>query len=347
MDSLLKELGIDETYTKSVRKQKHFTRFKDVLPPIKGLNYCSDLLMLPSDQGYRYLNVIVDMADSSIDFEPQKNKSASATLKATLEIFKRRPKYLSAPKATIRVDDGNEYKGVYRNHFFNKNIAVKAAIPNRHTQNAVCESANKQLSRILQGLMNKQEEATGQTSRVWVKFLPQIRTGLNKIRRKLKLPKDIYRIDFPPINLKKPAKFKVGDLVYRLSDWPLDALDKQQPTARFRAGDVRWDRQPRKVVRLFHYSGPIAYRYLLSDLPNVSFTEKQIMIAPEKEHLGEAETTVKKILRLATDEDGDEFYLVWFKKNLKKDAIWIPKDRLIEDVPQMVKEFDRKSEVRT
>jgi hypothetical protein len=70
-----------------------------------------DLLFLPDDNGYKYLLVIVDVATSTIDCRPLKNKNSENVLKNTLDIYNSGV-YLKQPKI-IHVDDGTEFKGVF------------------------------------------------------------------------------------------------------------------------------------------------------------------------------------------------------------------------------------------
>lgn len=83
--------------------------------------------------------------------------------------------------------------------------------------------------------------------------------------------------------LIKP-KFKVGDYVYHYLDIPQDALGNNQPTNQRRAGDYNWNRTPIEIEKIYVYTGNPLYRYKLKNINNVSFTEKQLMIAPNPHH---------------------------------------------------------------
>jgi hypothetical protein len=46
-------------------------------------------------------------------------------------------------------------------------------------------------------------------------------------------------------------------------------------------GDILWDDEPREILQIFTMGGTgEVYRYYISGLPNVSFTEKQLRPAP-------------------------------------------------------------------
>ena len=76
MDSIIKKLGIDERYSKPVKKPKKFTAVKQNIPMKEDMNFMADLLFLPkTKEGYRYLLVVVDLASNDFDIEPLKTKS--------------------------------------------------------------------------------------------------------------------------------------------------------------------------------------------------------------------------------------------------------------------------------
>jgi len=66
MNKILKDLNIDETYTKPIKRPKHFTKVKHNIPLISDYNFMSDLIHLPNSKGFKYLLVVVDLADETI-----------------------------------------------------------------------------------------------------------------------------------------------------------------------------------------------------------------------------------------------------------------------------------------
>ena len=122
-----------------------------------------DLLFLPeTKQGYKYLLVCVDLATNLFDIEPLKTKTPEETLKAFNKMFNR--EYIHKPKASIRTDAGNEFKGVFDKYLYNNNILHKKAIPARHKQLSNVETLNKQLGLIFNSYMNQKERETGKRS---------------------------------------------------------------------------------------------------------------------------------------------------------------------------------------
>ena len=66
-------------------------------------------------------------------------------------------------------------------------------------------------------------------------------------------------------------------MVYFKSEVPLDALGNKQPTKIFRVGDRRYNLHPRKIVKIFYYRVPIYYRYMLENMPNVTYTRQELL----------------------------------------------------------------------
>lgn len=320
-DKLITKLGLDETYTKARVKPK-FDNVKDNIPPLQDYNFQADLIMLPkTKKGFKYLLVIVDLWSDEIDVEPLETKEPDVVLKAMEKIFKS-GKYLKTPYASIRTDAGTEFKGSFKKWLYNNNILHSVALPNRKKQMGNVESANKLLVRYLNGYMNMKEEELGKQYNEWTDILPELIKQLNKIRVRPNENPFTYK---QPIAIQKEPKYKLGDVVIRKLDAPKNALNNEQD-GKFRAGDLRWDKsQPRKIVRVLLY--PKNVRYVLEGIPNVAYTEDELMEAPGEK---ESKFAVRKLI----DKKGvgkTIYYKVWFMKELKKQAQWITKKQLLED----------------
>jgi hypothetical protein len=336
MKAILQNLGIKEDLTKPPPKQKVFNHVKDNIPHIKNYNFMADLLMLPTTKSKnRYLLVVDDLATDNFDIEPLKSKEPQEVLTAMKTMFTR--PYIKKPYASIRTDDGNEFKGVFQKWLYDESILHKVAISGRHKQMANVENLNKQLGRLLNGYMNMKEEELGHVYKEWddKKFLDTIRKDLNKYRQKKEgnIFTDIYPA--PEIETMEP-KFKIGDIVYRKSEFPLNALGHKQNTDKFRTGDYRYDIIPRKIVKVIYMSGKPATRYVLDFLPNVSYSDDELKLAKDQEveKFTVKEIIGKKIIKKKV------YYLVWWNGYLKKDATLEPKEELIKDVPDLIKQYD-------
>jgi hypothetical protein len=331
MNALIKKLGIDETYTKPTKKPV-FDKVKQNTYPVGGYNYMADVLFLPeTKEKYKYLLCMVDLWSDEFDMEPLKTKEPTEVLDAMQKIFKR--KYLKKPKASIRTDNGSEFKGVFHKWLYENNILHREALPFRHQQLANVELINYYLGRLLNGYMNKIEEQTGKVYKEWTDILSTIRKDLNEVRKK-EDGNPYNEIMTPPTD--KMPKYKEGDLVYYKLERPMNALGYYQNTTNFRAGDYRFDtKNPRKIKQVLYY--PKNIRYILNGMLNVSFAESELLPAKQKEET----YTVKKIIDKKT-ENKIVYYKIWWNKYKKADATWEPRTELIKDgLKPLLDEYDK------
>ena len=79
-----------------------------------------------------------------------------------------------------------------------------------------------------------------------------------------------------------------------------------------------------KIVKVLNY--PRNNRYVLNTYPNVSYTENELKpLEHQEEYFNVREIIDKKKIK------GKTYYLVWWRRNLKKESTWEPKENLIED----------------
>jgi len=357
--------------TKSIKQPDNFTNVKDNIPLIPNYNEQSDILFLPTtSDGYKYLLVITDLATNKFDFEPLKNKDAKTVLEAMNKIFKS-SKYIRKPHASFSTDSGTEYKDVVDKWLYKNNIFHKTAIPGRHTQQANVESLNRVLGRVLNNYMSQKELETGKVYREWTDILPGLKKELNEYRENPNIPKSIYKYEYPNFEItgteisdpeskakikttKKKIninslfkgqtdgkiyeehlpKFKIGQMVYRKLDKPRNILGHNQPTENFREGDIRWSViEPRKIKRILYFNTEPYYRYILNDVPNVSYPENELKKATEK-----AEKYIIQSIKSKKTIKGKVCYEVKWKGY--KRTTWEPRTQLIKDIPDLIQEFE-------
>ena len=312
MNKILQELKINETYTKPPKIKKEFSKVKDNIPLKADFNFMADILELPkTKKGFQYLLVVVDLATDEFDIEQLKTKESKTVLKAMMKMFKR--KHIKKPYASIRTDGGPEFQDEFAKYCYENSILHKVGISGRHQQMANVERLNRELGRLFNGYMNAIEEETGRTDekldsfssleskrrslsdgtfREWVEAVPKVREMLNEYRKKPEGDPftDIY--EAPDVSIQ--PKYKVGDIVYRISEKPLDALGRKQPTQNFRAGDYRWDMTPRKIVKVVRYAGKVPIRYILENLSNVAYAENELKPAKENEAMYQVQSVKAK-----------------------------------------------------
>jgi len=324
MYNILKKFNINEKFTRPLKKQTVFTKIKDNIPHKQDLNFMMDILILPkTKEDYNMLLVCVDLHSREFDIQPIKNKDADTVLKAFKEMLKR--SYLNLPKYSIQTDNDGAFKGVFQKYLYDNSILHKTAQPYRHQQNSMVESLNKQLARLLNGYMNSKEEETGKPYNEWIDILPDIRKELNKYR---KIPDGNIKNDtYQPPNDDKPSMFKEGDIVYVKSEVPLNALGHPQTTSNFRVGDYRFDRTPKKIMKVIYMSGAVPHRYIVEGKPHVSYVDSELMKSDEKE----TKYIVEKFLKKRFFKKQVQYLVKW--KNYKiSESTFQNEKQLIEDL---------------
>lgn len=306
LKGILDSLGINEKFQKRIQKDKSFNTIQDNVPHVSNSNMMCDLLHLPTAKfGFKYLFVICDLSGNGhFDIEPMKTTTSEESLKAMQKCFTRQ--YVKEPKYSLKTDGGSEWKGIFNKYLYEKNILHKGVVADRHQSMSMVESLNKQLGRLFNGYMNKKEEETGKSFKNWTDAVGTIREQLNEYRDK-KLTNDPYSFHYAvPQNTREievdkvikdehgknttitetknvfiEPKYKVGDMVYRALEAPKNALGQNQATKNFRAGDYTFDKTARAITHIFTMggNGPL-YRYYLTGIPNASYTERQLMKAP-------------------------------------------------------------------
>ena len=326
MNNILKQFDLDETVIKhsmpNKKKKVVFDKTKDIVPPFEDYNFQADHIHMPTTKkGNKFILTIVDLATDECDFEPVPNEDSSTTLKAMKKIFKR--PYLNKPYASLKTDSGKAFEGQVKDYLYNESILHSTSISGRHKQTGNIEAVNRQIVMVLNAYMNSQERRTGRTYREWDTFdLNKLRQELNKMRKKeVVQPGEPY--DVKDVTDKLPM-YNVNDLVHRKLDKPQDARGYFQNTENFRIGDIRFEFHPRKILQVLHYPNNI--RYMLQGVPNVAYTEDELMPSEQKEEVFEVREIIgDKVM------SGKKYYKVWWNGELKRQATWELETNLIED----------------
>ncbi len=265
--------------------------------------------------------VIVDLWSNYFDIEPMKNKQADTTLEAMKKIFKR--DILTIPKASLRTDNGGEFKNVFDRYLHDKNVFHQFSLPDRHKMMANVERLNKDLGKLFMTYLTYKSHQLGSEYNNWDDIIDDVRTELNEIRNHPE-NKDPYESYPPPTNFTDP-KYKIGDLVYRRLEKPRDRFGNKYHNTAFRSGDSRWNTdEARKIIEILPYGK--SWRYILNDLYNVSYDEAELLKATEKQETFEILKIIgKKIVK------NKIYYLVYWKRYKKSESTFEPKDQLIAD----------------
>ena len=371
LKSIMNDLGISSQVldaTKPIKKPTHFNSVKRNIPMIPNYNMSSDILFLPkTSDGYKYLLVITDLATDNFDCEPLKNKDSKTVLKAMTKIFET-SKYIKKPYASFSTDAGSEFKDVVDKYLYDNNIYHKKALPGRHTQQANVESLNRILGRILNNYMSEKELETGHIYTNWLEILHTVIKKINDFRKK-PMPDNIYDQIYPNFEIvgkkiktknkseskkisinnlfdgktdghiyeETSPKYNVGQMVYRKLDKPKNMLGHNQATEKFKEGDVRWEiNEPRKIKRILYFNTQPYYRYILNDVPNVSYPESEL-----RPSLDEEEKYIIQSIKSKKKIKGKIYYEIKWKGYSK--TTWEPRSELIKDIPDLINEYESKA----
>ena len=328
MDTVFEKLNINKTpFTKKPKKQKVFNKVKSSVPPIANYNFEADLLYLPTTtkDKYKYLLVVVDLANDKFDIEPMKTRTAVACLNAYKEILKR--KYIKFPEISIKTDNGGEFKETFNSYIKKHKILHLISYPHRHSQMANVESLNRQLGKLFALYMNQKELETGEEYIDWIDIIDPVRKELNEYREK-KLPKykDWIFPQFDPVKAGNP-KYKIGDFVYQKLEVPYNALNNRVNDSKFREGDFRYGVVAKEIVKVLYMPDAPYYRYKLEGLNNVSYSENQLLPSTEKIKTYE----VSKFINTKKVNKKTFYRVRWRGYNAKNDT-WEEDKELIKDL---------------
>lgn len=179
---VIKDLSINEFYTKSDSKQK-YNKFITVVVPEANWNYMSDLIEMPTtSKGYKWLLTVVDLATNEMDIEEMKNKEAKTTMEAFKKIVKRG--ILKLPEISLKTDGGSEFKGAFNKYLEDQGIMHKTAMPYRKQQMGPIEGLNTTIARLLMNYINDKSVELEEDYFNWTDILPIVREEVNKYRKR-------------------------------------------------------------------------------------------------------------------------------------------------------------------
>lgn len=293
----------------------------------KNVYQQGDILYLPEDKGYKYLLVIVDLYDNSVDAEPVKDilSKDNDVLKAFKAIYSRN--YLEFP-FVITLDSGSEFKQQsVKDYLENNGVNVKYALPGRSRQLANVERQNQRIGTILMKRMASQELITGQVSKEWVDDIKPLIKLFNE-RKKTPLKQEIS--PDPIANEYNGNLLKIGTKVRLLLDKPIDTVKGKRLIGNFRSGDIRWTTKIYKITEVLLKPG-FPPMYLTDANDNVARTKNQLQKVSKNDEEPDARFIrgnpdtyiVSKILDKKV-ENRKTYYLVKWKGFKENEATWEP-----------------------
>ena len=308
MSKLKKDLSyVDKLLKKPIRDKDNLSHYPTTQYP-KNFIHQIDILYMPYDEDNkeRYALVCIDMTSRMIDAEPLKNKDSSSVVSGIKQIYKR--KILNKPNQ-IDTDAGSEFKGAFHKYLMSNNIKHKVALPNRHSQVALVENANKRIAKPLFKRMLEEEILTGVQSVNWKDDLYEVVKEINKktlIRMKKKKVKvndkdNEYTCKGDACNL-----LDIGTKVRRILDHPINAITKKRTGSKFRETDIRWSPDTSIITNILIKSNqPPLYLIDTNENKNVAYKKYELQVIGENEKMPD-KSSIRKIKKTK----GKDVYII-------------------------------------
>jgi hypothetical protein len=296
-----------------------------------------DLIMMPHDEGYKYILVCVDLASRNVGAEPLKDKTAAQCLKALLQIYKT-SKFLKMPEI-LEMDPGSEFKGEFEKYFLSKNVTMKYKKTGRHRSQAVVETFNGMIGRALNKRMLADEISTNEISVNWVDDLQDLVKLLNHIIASKKRKPNSIRDKLSHHGMAPVAEgdardmLSVGTKVRIILDEPRN-IQGTKLHGTFRNGDIRWEVQPRTIVFLsLRPNQPPMY--MVSGINNAAYTKNQLQVVSENERPPPVEAVKKFVIDKIVGKrilKGKPQYLIHWKNFDKSNDSWEPASEIPKSI---------------
>lgn len=211
----------------------------------------ADILFLPTDKGFKYLLVVVDVNSRHVEAEPLKNKDNESVLHAFQKIYNR--KILKLP-IRMEVDSGSEFKGTVEKWFKGKKILYRIAKTARHRQQGLVERYNQIISVDLFVDMIAKQLQTNEINGEWIKNYKNILKELNKKAHVRKPDDSSPKCEGDSCNL-----LKIGTKVRVTLEQPKETTG-QKLHGKFRSVDIRFDPKIRSIKEVLIKPGsPVLY----------------------------------------------------------------------------------------
>lgn len=342
---------VDELFKKP-KKDKGVNATR-ILPVPANTVHQGDLLFLPDDNGYKYALVVVDVGTRQTDIVPLKNKEHTTIINAFNHIYRRKSKKILEFPKKMEFDAGSEFDNQYVSDYFDKqNIVIRIAKPQRHRQQAMVERRNQIIGIDIAKRQTAEELLTGETSRQWVDDLPEILKKMNtkaSKRKPIKL-KNEYQCEGDACTL-----LPEGTKVRVALEAPRDVANNKKLNGKFRDSDIRWEIKPKEIKQVIVQPNQPPM-YLVSDNKgntdhNQAYTKSQLLPTKANEQqpneskirpVGIKKGTKTWIIEKLVDRK-KVGKLIYFSVKWKgyKDTTSEPRTVLMQDVPDMVKEFEK------
>lgn len=232
-----------------------------------------DLFMMPAYHGYKYYALFVDIYTRQLFVWTLKDKSAKSLLNAVEKSIQ-----FYGTVHYFFADGGGEFKNnAIINFLEEKKIPIRYSMTNRNA-NSIVEAYGGIIKKFLNELTAVESLKKKEYDLNWVDDIEEIVREINKINKE-NFPKPMFEQEWSVPNPKGP---QLGEMWHVKIDQPRGLLNnKKLHGDSMRYGDLHFSLQPKEIVGILpRNDGPT--RYLVSGIPETSFSEKELIKANEK-----------------------------------------------------------------
>ena len=332
----LKNQEVNQLYAPSKGTAKTFK--SSMTTPNKIL--AMDLVNMEKFQvrGYKYLFNAIDMSTRFNYSVALKNKTDAEVLNGFKKIYN-----VAKPKA-IRSDNGSEFINKKFTDYLEKNgIKQILAEAGKPQSNGLIEHANATIKELIQKSLEINPKFD------WIKNLDKLIENINNSNHRITgfTPNEIQTAFKNDDNVildsarDKELKIKKGNIskeVYEKGD----LVRLHQPSDKTRQV---WSNEIYEIERVYKPKKPYSvYEYKVEGLKD-RFKEEELL-----KIIGEPQNKIQKVQKFVISKlvkpvikDNKEYYEVQWKGY--RDTTLEPRDVLLEDVPKMVNQFEKKNKI--
>ena len=336
ISDFLKNQEINQLYSPSKGKAKTFK--SSMTTPNKIL--AMDLVNMEKFQvrGYKYLFNAVDMSSRFNYSVALKNKTDAEVLNGFKKIYNK------AKPHSIRSDNGSEFiNQKFKNYLEKNGIKQILAEAGKPQSNGLIERANASIKELIQKSLEINPKFD------WVKNLDKLIENINNSNHRITgfTPKEIQTAFKNDNNIildsarDKELKIKKGNIskeVYEKGD----QVRLHQPSDKTRQV---WSNEIYEIERVYKPKKPYSvYEYKVEGLKD-RFKEEELL-----KFVGDPQNKIQKVQKFVISKlvkpvikDNKEYYEVQWKGY--RETTLEPRDVLLEDVPKMVNQFEKKNKI--
>jgi hypothetical protein len=266
-------LKVLKAFDKDNKTIKELKQLKKRPPPEKGedmprvqnfipwYNAQADLIFLPTAKfGFKYLLVVVDLQTKKFDCEPLKDKDAHIVARAFSRIYER--DILEEFPKILSVDSGSEFKGAFKELMDELEIELIVGAPGRHRMQGLVENKNSSIGKLIFSFLDYNELKKGKRSVDWYVSKDHFRKFVAELNKESKAKPTTENLsDAPFVSDANRDLLDVGQKVRVLLDEPIDIASRKKLGGKFRATDIRWSLDKKKIRWVVLNPGfPVMYR---------------------------------------------------------------------------------------